>query len=91
MSIVTTFSCDRCGTVVKVVSISGERPEQFWEVAVTYKHYGDNLPSQGGKLFVCRGCLQALGFVRTEASAKALPPPPTVEDLIREIIQRCSE
>jgi hypothetical protein len=90
MSISTTYTCDRCGTTLTAMIRNGI-PDRFWEVAVTYKHYGENLSSPAGKIFVCHSCLQSLGVVRTEASAKALPPPPSVEDLIREIIQRCSE
>jgi hypothetical protein len=82
MSIKTTYTCDRCKTVQDTIT-------QFWTIAVVVKEgtmSSWSEPDQKRKMDVCRSCLELLGFYRAPSCpAPPLPPPPTLEDLIREI------
>lgn len=88
MSIRTIYKCDKCGNEQATA-------EQFWTVGVSAKHhmYGSNNDFVAGKsLEVCRPCLESFGIHVQKKPGETTPSPvPSVEDLIREIIQRCQE
>lgn len=86
MTVKTLYTCDKCGNVQ-------ETPKQFWTVRVIANHI--KYPSQAFVkdkfIQVCRFCLESFGLcVHTKPDE---PPPkfPTLEELIREIVQRCQE
>ena len=91
MSSKTIFTCDRC----KAEFITkGERPGQFWHVAVLANTYGYTDPSKEVRsLEVCRPCLESMGIHVTPNPKpdEPQPVPPTIEELIREIVSRCTE
>ena len=78
MSITTIYKCDKCGN-------EQTTGEQFWTVhlSISCKYFSD---SRQKEIEVCRPCLESFGILVPAEKAKTLPPPPTVEDLIREII-----
>ena len=86
MSVKTEYVCDRCGN-------SQPTHEQFWVVGVVAHTY-DRQPSAcdfgNRRMQVCRPCLEVLGVHRRkpEQEAAPIPPPLTVEELIREIVQQ---
>ena len=88
MSVKTIYQCDKCG---------GEQfsEDQFWTVGVwaicspvrVNPHYSEYV--QNKKIQVCRPCLESLGIHLTvKDGGDSAPPAPTVEELIREIIER---
>lgn len=85
--IVTIYKCDRCGAE------QGSR-EQFWTVGVSASCSLALPPHEPYKkqIQVCRPCLDVLGiFVKEGATDDSVRHVPSVEELIREIIERCSE
>lgn len=84
----TTFTCDRCGH-------TQDNDDQMWSVGLVYIHGNRQLAYGGGSNSVykaamwCRECMQAmkvLGSYSFEATKVPDPtPPPSLEDLIREI------
>ncbi len=87
MAIKTIYTCDKCGS-------EQENPDQFWTVGVSAAHgvYPSNEFVQGKHMHVCRPCLESLGIhVQKKLEHEQNPPQiPSVEDLIRELVQRCS-
>lgn len=83
MSITVTYTCDRCGSAQTT-------NEQFWTLEVQAR-CNTQFPYEVAKIQVCRPCLELLGIHRRvkEGVKDKRPAPPTVEDLIREIIERC--
>ena len=84
--IVTTYTCDRCGH-----SQTGEG--NLWTVRVQvgpgvnhqFNHY------DGNKLLWCRPCIEffnnLLSLFRDAKPSPDAPPPPTIDDMIREIVR----
>lgn len=88
MAIKTIYTCDNCGN-------EQEKPDQFWVVGVNATHIlsAPNKEFVSGKhMQVCRPCLESFGIhVQKKPDHEQNPPQiPSVEDLIREIVQRCS-
>ena len=87
MAVKTIYTCDKCGN-------EQEKPDQFWTVGVSATHsvYPSNNYVQDKSMHVCRPCLESLGIhVQKKPEHEENPPKiPSVEDLIREIVQRCS-
>lgn len=86
--ITTTYTCDRCKKAQPTQT-------QFWTVRTWARSY-DTLPAAwhdaGSKeIQVCRLCLEDLGFNVRTAPGVTPPPPPTVEDLVREIFRLCAD
>jgi hypothetical protein len=83
--ITVTYKCDRCGAEQK-------KPDQFWHIKVSFE------PHQNGscreyadrQIHVCRACLETFGLVPSIIQVEPTPPP-TIEELIREVISRCTE
>jgi len=83
MSIVTNYVCDKCGNIA-------HDPNQFWTIGVTAKCQ-DRLYSNYviAPMEVCRKCLESLGiFPSKETKAAPEYSPPTLEDLIIDIVER---
>ena len=83
--ITTIYKCDKCGN-------EQTTKEQFWTVGViaTTSHSSSGaLPIKS--IHVCRPCLESFGIYVQKKKDELLPKPPTVEELIREIIARCSD
>ena len=88
--IVTTYTCDKCGH-------SQERPgspKQLWDVGIgievvgSSRSYSTSPPLFHAKIW-CRDCVTKAGLLlpsRTDEE-KAPTPPPTLEDMIRELIK----
>lgn len=88
MTVRTLYICDRCGN-------EQDKAAQFWTVGVT-ANCGELRMSTyfvpGKYIQVCRPCLDNMGvLVKEKPKDQESPQPPTVEDLVREIIQLCSE
>jgi len=84
--ITTIYKCDKCGN-------EQTSKEQFWLVEIVVSAH--KLLRQVSKytereIDVCRPCLESFGINVPDEKAKTLPPP-TVEDLIREIITLVQE
>ena len=87
MSIRTIYTCEKCGAE----QLTGD---QFWTVGVQANHHAYSPQVwqfvTGKSLQVCRPCLESFGIhVQTKPNEEPAPVP-TVEELIREIIERCS-
>ena len=83
MSIITTYTCDRCGH-------KQTTPEQMWNVGISRNAFGSPYP--GSSVFNqlwCRACCDQFQIVTVPAPTKALPDPPlmTLEEKIREIMR----
>lgn len=88
MAIKTIYICEKCGQE----QLSAE---QFWTVGVQAYHHGYSVGKydfvEGKKLQVCRRCLESFGIhVKQQNDQESQPVPPTLEDLIAEIIARCT-
>lgn len=84
--ITTIYKCDICG-------LEQDDNKQFWTVGVTASYQGYSSMSfvENKYLEVCRPCLESLGIYVQKKKDDSLPNPPTIEELIREIIARCSD
>ena len=82
MGVKTTYTCDKCEVVQ-------DTPNQFWILNVSVRDY-ERLSGRTDvrEMSVCRSCLELLGIYRYSQESKKLPEPPTIEELIREILQR---
>lgn len=79
------YECDKCHN-------KQEDHEQFWFLTVHAKWAQNNSSRPVGHSYdVCRNCLEDLGIFQQKTQDTQSPEPPTVEELIREIIQRCTE
>jgi hypothetical protein len=82
MSIKTEYKCDRCG-VAQATAV------QFWEVGVTANCIDATFKNDsfvcGKRMQVCRTCLEILG-IHTQKREPDAPAPPTIEELILEIV-----
>lgn len=80
MTINTIFKCDKCGNEQNI-------PTQFWKVGITVMCLEYSSPGQEVKhMHVCRHCLESFGIYVKEKKPEA-PPPPTIEDIIQEIVR----
>ena len=80
--IVTTYTCDRCGH-------SQPTDDQMWTVIVGINsgHYASQMPYKKREALWCRTCVEKLHLMPPHVLKPAdLPPPPTLEDMIREIV-----
>ena len=89
MSVRFLYICDKCGN-------TQETENQFWTVGVTASHgkhpEGRNIYVKDKYVQVCRPCLESFGIhVQQKPSDPPKPKPPTVEELIREIISLVQE
>ena len=83
MSIKTIYTCDKCGN-------EQATQEQFWTVGVTancglnaHKYFVAGMSMQ-----VCRPCLESLGiYAQKREDEPDAPKPPTLEELIIEIVR----
>ena len=86
MSTKMIYTCDKCGAE----QLDGS---QFWTVAVSAHEglHADDTYHRVNKMSiqVCRVCLEGFG-IHAQAETKAKPEynPPSLEDLIREIVTR---
>lgn len=86
MTIVTTYTCDKCGH-------SQEEKEQMWTVGVSVTHldsshwYG-NINTLNPKALWCQDCVEGLGLLLPSTKPDAPAPPlVTLETIVRELIQ----
>jgi len=81
--ITTIYKCDKCGN-------EQTTRKKFWDVniLVSCEYFTDNRQK---RIEVCQSCLESFGILVSEEKKATLPPPPTVEDLIREIITLVQE
>lgn len=83
MSVTTIYKCDKCGNEEKS---SGD----FWNVGISanpinYSH-GSNI-IQRLQIQICRQCLESFGIkVHKKPNVAPGPTPPTIEELITEIV-----
>jgi len=86
MSIKTLYTCDKCGVVQ-------EDNKQFWTVGVTAncQTYPSDTFVTGMHMHVCRPCLESFGIYvhKKPDETTNTPEPPTLEELINEIVLRC--
>ncbi len=78
----TEYICDFCGNVQK-------DDRQFWTIAVTVCASSSYTPQVARSKQSCRACAERMGLLPW--TQKDEPPPatlPTIEDLIREILDR---
>lgn len=82
----TSYVCDKCGAVQ-------DTPEQFWNVGVTYSNQGAtyiqySTPAHKNTMQVCRKCFIDFGLTApTKKDEPIQQAPPTLEELIREIVR----
>ena len=84
--IVTTYTCDKCGH-------HQTTNDQMWGIAVVMEHgipvpnYGPRLTPRHNGLW-CRKCIESIGLLcaKPDPDDKTAKPPPTLEDMIREIV-----
>lgn len=93
MTITTIYKCDKCGAEQAIPSM--DSPVQFWQVKISSRPYPLQQFQPYGTapvtINVCRPCLESFGINVTKQKDKPAPPPPSVEDLIREVIALCTE
>jgi hypothetical protein len=89
MAIRTIYTCDKCGE-------EHDTSNNFWNVGVM-AHSMNYSPSdktfvKDKSMQVCRPCLESFGiYVTTKVNMPAPPAPPAVEELIRDLITRCTD
>ena len=83
MAVITIYKCDKCGA-------EQSTNEQFWYLAVAYRCMHSNYGESKTKgINVCRKCLESLGINASKAVRESSEyNPPTIEELIAEIVQR---
>ena len=82
----TVYECDRCGKKDE------DNQMQLWTVRISYQAQGSgwNNWSDYRNVDWCRECAVKAGFVGSDKERKevqAPEPKPTIEELIREIVQ----
>ena len=81
MSVRTIYTCEKCGA-------EQAKPDQFWVVGIQAHCINDRPYGQVKQMQVCRLCLEAFGiYDNRPAEVQAVNPPPTLEDLIIEIVR----
>lgn len=90
MTIVTTYTCDKCNHS----QVDPKEPRQMWVIGITIKErtlgYSPSFSSSTPRKSAdwCRKCVQSLGLLPQEKTKSPTPAPtPTFEDMIRELIQ----
>ena len=83
----TIYICEKCGHEQLT-------DQQFWKVGVqahpiNYPHTAHSFVT-GKTMDVCRPCLESFGLHVQKKQDGPAQPVPTVEDLIKAIIERCS-
>jgi hypothetical protein len=81
--IVTTYTCDKCGHLQ-------ENDEQMWDVEIACSHRPSTYTRRRvvKKALWCRPCVVQYHLLPAAKEDKPAPtPPPTFEDMIREIVQ----
>ena len=82
MSVVITYTCDRCGH-------TQNNSDQMWRTGVFIGHINYPVGEQNAAIW-CRKCIESVGLLPpnpplvTEATQ---PKKPTLEELIRELIR----
>ncbi len=86
--IVTTYTCDRCGH-------DQTKTEQMWDIGIVIGHHpsrADWSRTPNPCQLWCRTCVETLGLLPQGGGEKDAPPlpdpPPTLEDMIREIARQ---
>jgi hypothetical protein len=86
MSVRTIYKCDKCGA-------EQDESEQFWKVMISAQiinYYGSSYPVKD--IQVCRPCLESFGIHdQRPVAVKETAPAPSVEDLIRQIMEMVTE
>ena len=85
MSVKTIYKCDKCGT-------EQDNDTQFWTVGVTANHglKPNTCFVTGKSMQVCRPCLEGFGlFVQKRPDIPTPSKEPSIEEMIREIIEMC--
>lgn len=82
--IVTTYTCDRCGH-------SQTTKDNMWEIKLNFNNLGASVYGVHGynKLW-CKACCQLFPQLLMETPKNpepSTPPPPTLEDLLRDLIK----
>lgn len=88
MGITTEHKCDKCGHT---------QPDgtQMWHVGILFYHSGSSMGSSmhqnlHSQKYWCRPCMEYVGLLGPHqvrvGPAKIEPPPPTIEDMLRELI-----
>ena len=74
----TIYKCDKCGNEQYAA-------DQFWNVIISAGsvHFSQNTVK---RIMVCRPCLESFGIHVTKQKDTEPPKPPTIEELLREII-----
>ena len=84
--ITTIFSCDRPGC-----GHTQEDSTQMWELQVSLSHYPGTFdyPTTKKQALWCRKCVEEFGMLPIPETSITVPiiPPPTIEDLVREIVR----
>lgn len=86
MGIVIKYVCDRCNA-------SQDDPEQMWTVGIAIEHRGGERYLSVGharhKCLWCRKCCEAVGIIGglLIAADWEEAKPPTMEDMIRDIVK----
>lgn len=91
MGKVTIYTCDKCGHE----QTEQDKPHQLWEVYVGARSMGSTYPVVAArpdlKKLWCRDCAIKQGVVKksphSQSEAKPIEPQPTIEDLIRDIVE----
>lgn len=88
MAIKTIYICEKCGHE----QLSSD---QFWTVGVQAYHHNYSVGPrefvEGKKIQLCRPCLESFGiYVQQRKDPEVQPVTPTLEELIAEIIARCT-
>ncbi len=83
MSVVTTYTCDKCG-------LGAISPEGYFDMSVGVKQarggYGGPQADKLSALW-CRTCVVAAGLTPPWPKETSPPAPATLEDLVREIVE----
>ena len=88
MGIYTQYICDRC-------EHTQDTHNQMWNIGISrtsVDHYGtsiNQLNSVGDKQLWCRKCVEELHILprsKEDEKKNPVPPKPTLEDMIRDII-----
>ena len=85
--IVTTYTCDKCGSV-------RTEAKNMWDVGIVARElpklgsFSKFLPTPRKQGLWCRACMVKAGILPSVTNDPSKPDPvPTFEDIIREIIQ----
>lgn len=78
------YECDKCHA-------RQDTHDQFWTVGIkaeSFQHNSNEFVDKKFKMQVCRACLESFGiYVQIKPNEPPRPTPPTLEDLIVEIIE----